>query len=212
MNNQGLFTWSGGPRSSGVGFFCFHALGDTKQKKLTPLDRGSPTPCKQGLNQLMLLRALLIVIFGILKFRPYLRGTLLNLLKPISLDQCQQLLRITKNKAFNKRFYIKIFEIQVATFWIFANFSNFVAFYIPVLQLSHFNYRVVAKSRQEPVCQAATPPSHPQPAHIKLDTRLRTSTATRCFERLNFTRVCTFFFFRKRDQDDCEFRIKWDAL
>ena len=30
----------GGPRSSGVGFFCFHALGDTKQKKPTPLDRG----------------------------------------------------------------------------------------------------------------------------------------------------------------------------
>ena len=35
-----LFTWSGGPRSSGVGFFCFHALGNTKQKKPTPLDRG----------------------------------------------------------------------------------------------------------------------------------------------------------------------------
>ena len=32
----------GGPRSSGVGFFCFHALGDTKQNKLTPLDRGPP--------------------------------------------------------------------------------------------------------------------------------------------------------------------------
>ena len=39
---KGLFTWSGGPRSSGVSFFCFHALGDTKQKKLTPLDRGPP--------------------------------------------------------------------------------------------------------------------------------------------------------------------------
>ena len=37
-----LFTWSGGPQSSGVSFFCFHALGDTKQKKLTPLDRGPP--------------------------------------------------------------------------------------------------------------------------------------------------------------------------
>ena len=31
-----------GPRSSGVGFFCFHALGDTKQKKPTQLDRGPP--------------------------------------------------------------------------------------------------------------------------------------------------------------------------
>ena len=31
-----------GPRSSGVGFFCFHALADTKQKKPTPLDRGPP--------------------------------------------------------------------------------------------------------------------------------------------------------------------------
>ena len=39
---KGLFTWSGGPRSSGVSFFCFHALGDTKQKNLTPLDRGPP--------------------------------------------------------------------------------------------------------------------------------------------------------------------------
>ena len=37
-----MFTWSGGPRSSGVGFFCFHALEDTKQKKSTPLDRGPP--------------------------------------------------------------------------------------------------------------------------------------------------------------------------
>ena len=37
---KGLFTWSGGPRSSGVSFFCFHALGETKQKKLTQLDRG----------------------------------------------------------------------------------------------------------------------------------------------------------------------------
>ena len=40
--SKGLFTWSGGPLSSGVGFFCFHALEDTKQKKLTPLDRGPP--------------------------------------------------------------------------------------------------------------------------------------------------------------------------
>ena len=31
-----------GPRSSGVGFFCFHALGDTKQKKPTPLNGGPP--------------------------------------------------------------------------------------------------------------------------------------------------------------------------
>ena len=42
IQSMGLFTWSEGPRSSGVGFFCFHALGDTKQKKLTPLDRGPP--------------------------------------------------------------------------------------------------------------------------------------------------------------------------
>ena len=40
--SKGLFTWSGGPRSSGVGFFCFHALEDTKQKKPTPLDLGPP--------------------------------------------------------------------------------------------------------------------------------------------------------------------------
>ena len=40
--SKGLFTWSGGPRSSGVGFFCFHALGHTKQKTPTPLNRGPP--------------------------------------------------------------------------------------------------------------------------------------------------------------------------
>ena len=42
QETKGLFTWSGGTRSSGVGFFCFHALEDTKQKKPTPQDRGSP--------------------------------------------------------------------------------------------------------------------------------------------------------------------------
>ena len=42
IKTKTLFTWSGGPRSSGVSFFCFHALGDTKQKKLTPLDRCPP--------------------------------------------------------------------------------------------------------------------------------------------------------------------------
>ena len=39
---KGLFTWSGGPQSSGVDFFCFHPPGATKQKKPTPLDRGPP--------------------------------------------------------------------------------------------------------------------------------------------------------------------------
>ena len=34
------FTWSGGPRLSGVGFFCFVSLRAWKQKKPTPLDRG----------------------------------------------------------------------------------------------------------------------------------------------------------------------------
>ena len=42
FETKGLFTWSGGPRSSGVGFFCFHALGDTKQQKPTPPDQGPP--------------------------------------------------------------------------------------------------------------------------------------------------------------------------
>ena len=40
--SKGLFTWSEGPRSSGVGFFSFHALEDTKQRKPIPLDRGPP--------------------------------------------------------------------------------------------------------------------------------------------------------------------------
>ena len=46
-----LFTWSGGPRFSGVGFFCFVSPRAWKQKKPTPLDRGYPTPCKQALSQ-----------------------------------------------------------------------------------------------------------------------------------------------------------------
>ena len=44
---KGLFTWSGGPWSSGVGFFCFHALEATKQKKPTPLDQGPPLHVKR---------------------------------------------------------------------------------------------------------------------------------------------------------------------
>ena len=42
FKTKDLFTWSGGPQSSGVGFFCFHALEEIKQKKPTPLDRGPP--------------------------------------------------------------------------------------------------------------------------------------------------------------------------
>ena len=46
---KGLSTWSGGPGSGGVGFFCFHALGDTKQKKPTPLDRVPPLHVNRAL-------------------------------------------------------------------------------------------------------------------------------------------------------------------
>ena len=35
----------------GVGFFCFHALEDTKQKKLTPLDRGPPLHVNRVLHK-----------------------------------------------------------------------------------------------------------------------------------------------------------------
>ena len=46
---KGLFTWNGGPRSSGVGFFCFTLWG-TQNKETYPTRPGSPTPCKQGLK------------------------------------------------------------------------------------------------------------------------------------------------------------------
>ena len=42
-----------GPRSTGVSFFSFHALGDTKQKKLTPLDRGPPLHVNRVLDLLI---------------------------------------------------------------------------------------------------------------------------------------------------------------
>ena len=47
-----LFTWSGGPRSSGVSFFCFVPLRAWKQKKPTPLDRGPPL----HVNRVLLLK------------------------------------------------------------------------------------------------------------------------------------------------------------
>ena len=53
LDLKGLFTWSGGLRSSGVGFFCFHALGDTKQKKPTPLDRGRPLHVNRVIKSLL---------------------------------------------------------------------------------------------------------------------------------------------------------------
>ena len=41
-NCKTLFTWSGGPRSSGGSFFCFVSPRACKQKKPTPLGRGPP--------------------------------------------------------------------------------------------------------------------------------------------------------------------------
>ena len=46
-----LFTWSGGPRSSGVSLFCFVSMHQSvKTKETYPSRPGSPTPCKQALN------------------------------------------------------------------------------------------------------------------------------------------------------------------
>ena len=47
--SKGLFTWSGGPRSSGVSFFLFSRSGGHKTKETYPTRPGSPTPCKQAL-------------------------------------------------------------------------------------------------------------------------------------------------------------------
>ena len=49
-NIQGLFTWSGGPRSSGVGSLLFSRSGGHKTKETYPTRPGFPTPCKQGLR------------------------------------------------------------------------------------------------------------------------------------------------------------------
>ena len=46
-----LFTWSGGPRSSGVGFFCFVSSRASKQKMPTPLDRGPPLHVNKPLER-----------------------------------------------------------------------------------------------------------------------------------------------------------------
>ena len=49
-----MFTWSGGPRSSGVSFFCFVSPRAWKQKKPTPLDGGPPPhvnrPCGKNVE------------------------------------------------------------------------------------------------------------------------------------------------------------------
>ena len=46
-----LFTWSGGPRSSGVSFFGFVSPRAWKQKKPTPLDRCPPLHVNKALRQ-----------------------------------------------------------------------------------------------------------------------------------------------------------------
>ena len=48
--SKGLFTWSGGPRSSGVRFLLFSRSGGHKTKETYPTRPASPTPCKQGLS------------------------------------------------------------------------------------------------------------------------------------------------------------------
>ena len=48
--SKSLFTWSGGPRSSGVRFLLFSRSGGHKTKETYPTRPASPTPCKQGLS------------------------------------------------------------------------------------------------------------------------------------------------------------------
>ena len=54
----------GGPRSSGVGFFCFHAQGDTKQKKPTPLDWCPPLHVNRVLDFSYIVRSDLSALMG----------------------------------------------------------------------------------------------------------------------------------------------------
>ena len=51
QDSKTLFTWSGGPRSSGVGFFCFVSPRARKQKKPTPLDRSPPLHVNRALRK-----------------------------------------------------------------------------------------------------------------------------------------------------------------
>ena len=60
-----LFTWSGGPWSSGVGFFCFVSHRAWKQKKPTPLDRGPPLHVNRPLIGLSKDRRALLTIFAL---------------------------------------------------------------------------------------------------------------------------------------------------
>ena len=48
LKSKTLFTWSGGPRSSGVGLFCVPQ--SVKTKENNPTRPRSPTPCKQALS------------------------------------------------------------------------------------------------------------------------------------------------------------------
>ena len=49
-NSKGLFTWIGGPRSSGGWFLLLSHSGGHKTKETYPTRPGSPTPCKQALR------------------------------------------------------------------------------------------------------------------------------------------------------------------
>ena len=56
-----LFTWSGGPRSSGVSFFCFVSPQSVKTKETNPTRPKSTNPCKQAQKQGQLGRKILFM-------------------------------------------------------------------------------------------------------------------------------------------------------
>ena len=62
-----------GTRASEVGFFCFLALGDTKQKKPTPLDRGPLLHVNRPLVELNLaLNNWALILYNIIRhFYPF---------------------------------------------------------------------------------------------------------------------------------------------
>ena len=78
--SKGLFTWSGGTRSSGVGFFCFVSARAWKQKKPTPLDRGPPL----HVNRVLVVNCMccISILFRVNRLSFNLKKTIFIVFKP----------------------------------------------------------------------------------------------------------------------------------
>ena len=162
-SSQGLFTWSGGPRSSGVGFFCFHALGDTKQKKPTPLDRGPPLHVNRPLYPTGRLLLHTCILYPLFVSTQYITTITILFKKEVQTirrrdsDCTKATNRLTKDFCkvhATTKLYLRMLKFLVESKHLQKNYKNVITFKIRiVLILESFFPR--AKS-SESLCKSCT--------------------------------------------------------